>query len=46
MMAMATIRLKLTMTEARLKVDRPMLSRSWASGGVGHHPMGPRRNAQ
>ncbi len=31
MMAMATIRLKLTMMEARLNVDRPTLSRSCAT---------------
>ncbi len=30
MIAMATIKLKLTMTDARLKVDRAMLSRNCA----------------
>ena len=46
MMAMATIKLKLTMIEARLKVDRPMLSRSCARAVSGTHPVGARRDAQ
>jgi hypothetical protein len=45
MMAIATIKLKLTMMEARLKVDSPDVIAQLRDRGVGHDAVGAARCA-